>query len=393
MENQTLTIVLIIVAGASNVALFINLANNRHIPGLHKITFGFLFTTVGSLLLTFQEALPLLASVLLANALVLGGRIPILLGLAEFWNQEKSRLPAICAALFVLSLGGIYYYTMIDPVGEWRIRIYTVMMVVVYLCSMFLIANGLRIERRLRPVMSVSSNFGAFLALMLFGFNTVTEFILMVARTGEMVASVDDGTSLLVLGQIFTLAVFAFAIIIMTMEELSVEHKENAIYDPVTTILNHRTFLEVGQRILGVALRYSQPVSLLTIEVDNMDEVVKEHGYKVGNEVLRHFSLLATDRRRNEDVLARSSFKEFRMLLPGVDEAGARVVIEKIRKKLEGAEYIYRGKPLAIRVNIASVTCREEDLNLQQMLQEGEVELYRIKHAGPVTPEASAPIG
>jgi len=393
MENQTLTFVLVVVAGTSNVALFINLANNRHIPGLHKITFGFLFTTVGSLLLTYQEELPLLVSVMLANALVLGGRIPILMGLAEFWNQEKSRLPAICGALFVLSLGAIYYFTMINPVSEWRIRVYALMMVLVYLCSMFLIANGLRIERRLRPVMSVSANFGAFLALMLFGFNTVTEFILMVARTGEMVASVDDGTSLLVLGQIFTLAVFAFAIIIMTMEELSVEHQENSVYDPITTILNHRTFLEVGQRILGVALRYSQPVSLLTIEVVNMDEVVKEHGYKVGNEVLRHFSLLATDRRRNEDVLARSSFKEFRMLLPGVDESGAKVVIEKIRKTLEGEDYLYRGKRLAIRVNIAAVTCREEDLNLQHMLQEGEVELFRVKHKDLATPEASASVG
>jgi hypothetical protein len=30
-------------------------------------------------------------------------------------------------------------------------------------------------------------------------------------------------------------------------------------------------------------------------------------------------------------------------------------------------------------VNIACVTRREEDLNLQQMLQEGEVELFRVK--------------
>ncbi|MEX2468168.1 MAG: GGDEF domain-containing protein, partial [Pseudohongiellaceae bacterium] len=217
--------------------------------------------------------------------------------------------------------------------------------------------------------------------------------ILMIARTGELVTGVDGGTSLLVLGLIFTLAMFAFAIIIMTMEELSVEHKENSLYDPITTILNHRTFLEVGQRIVGVALRYSQPVSLLTIEVENMDEVVKQHGYKAGNEVLRHFSLLASDRRRNEDVLARSSFKEFRMLLPGVDESGARVVIEKVRNALQGEEYIYRGKPLAIKVNIAAVTCREEDLNLQHMLQEGEVELFRVKNKDLVSPQASAAIG
>lgn len=261
----------------------------------------------------------------------------------------------------------------------WRIRIYTLMMVAFSLFNVYLIANGLRIERKLRPVMAISSNFGAFLALMLFSFNAVTEFVLMMVRSGAPLTSPDQGTSFLLLGSIFTMVVFAFAIIIMTMEELSVEHKENSIYDPITTILNHRTFLEVGQRILGVALRYEKPVSMLTIEVANMDEVVKQHGYKVGNEVLRHFSLMASDRRRNEDVLARSSFKEFRLLLPGVDETGAKIVIDKINKILVAEDYIYRGNKLDVELFIASITKRQEELNLQQMMQEGEVELYRVK--------------
>ncbi len=34
-----------------------------------------------------------------------------------------------------------------------------------------------------------------------------------------------------------------------------------------------------------------------------------------------------------------------------------------------------------IKVNVSAITKREEDLDLQQMLQEGEVELYRIKMA------------
>jgi GGDEF domain-containing protein len=55
--------------------------------------------------------------------------------------------------------------------------------------------------------------------------------------------------------------------------------------------------------------------------------------------MLRHFALMATDRRRNEDVLSRTSYKQFRMLLPGVDEEGAKVVVKKIRlsrQRIEG---------------------------------------------------------
>lgn len=379
MENETLYITLNLVATVTSIALFVNWAGNKHIPGLLAIALGFLAMSVGILLLTTQGSLPAWISIVIANSLVMGGRIAIVVGLAAFWNQEKSKVPLICSAIFLVAIGVIIYFSMFENNEAWRIRAYSLMVVILSLANIYIIANGLHIERKLRPVMTVSSNFGAFLALMLFGFNAVTEFILMFVRTGSSLQSVEEGTSFLLLGSIFTLIVLAFAIIIMTMEELNVEHKENSIYDPITTILNHRTFMEVGQRIMGVALRYSKPVSLLTIEVDNMDEIVREHGYKVGNEMLRHFSLMASDRRRNEDVLARSSFREFRMLLPGVDEEGAKIVIEKIRNTLQGEDFIYRGKKMTVNVHIATVTRREEDLNLQQMLQEGEVELFRIK--------------
>jgi len=389
MESQNLAFTLTLVASVSCLAVFVNWASNRHIPGLLVIAVGFLINSLGYVLLSTQGSFDPLLSVVLANILILGGRIPILMGLARFWNQEDSRIPLVALVCFLFAAGAIYYFSAVNDNIVLRIRIYSSLMVLFSLANIYLTINGLRVERRLRPVMSVSSNFGAFLAIMLFGFNAVTEFILMVVRTGDLVAMPDDGLSLLFLGSIFTTVIFAFAIIIMTMEELTVEHKENDIYDPVTAILNYRTFLEVAQRILGVALRYSQPVTLLTIEVENMETITKEHGHKVANDMLRHFAMVTTDRRRHEDILARSSLKEFRMLLPGVDEEGSQVVVDKIRKSLAGEQFKHRGKQLAAEVHIAMVTCREEDLDLQQMLSEGEVELYRIKH--PINP-ASQPV-
>ena len=388
MENETLIITLTLVSIVTSVALFLNWASNKHIPGLLPITLGFIGMSAGILLLTTQGTLTPIVSIIVANGLVMGGRIPILMGLAAFWNQEQSRLPLASSGLFIIAIGVIVYFTLMDDNILWRIRAYSAMVVILSLGNIYIIANGLRMERKLRPVTTISSNFGAFLALILFGFNAATEIILMTLRTGVSLDAPDQATSFLLLGSIFTLIVFAFAVIIMTMEELNVEHKENAIYDPITTILNQRAFVEVGQRIMGVALRYSKPVSLLTIEVDNMDEIVRQHGYKVGNEMLRHFSMMAADRRRHEDVLARSSFKEFRMLLPGVDEEGAKVVIEKVKNTLAAQDFVYQGKKLIMEFNIAAVTRREEDLNLQDMMQEGEVELFRVKQAKLTTPQS-----
>jgi diguanylate cyclase (GGDEF)-like protein len=390
MESQSLLLTLTLVAGISCLAVFINWASNRHIPGLQAIAFGFLINNLGFVLLSTQGMLTPLLSIVLAYILILAGRIPVLAGLARFWGQEKSRLPLISVGLFLLTAAAIIWFTSFNSDPIWRIRIYSSLMVFFSLANISLILNGLRVQRRLRPVMSASSNFGAFLAIMLFGFNAVTEFILMIVRTGELATRPEDGLALLLLGSIFTTVVFAFAIIIMTMEELTVEHKENAVFDPVTTILNQRSFMEVGQRILGVALRYSQPVTLLSIEVENMDEVVKKHGYKIANEMLKHFSLVTTDRRRHEDILARSGQNRFMMLLPGVDEEGARVVSTKIKNSLSSAAFEYRGESIDVQVSIAPITCREEDLDLQQMLQEGEVELFRLRNQIGMTQPAPA---
>ncbi|MFT7471246.1 MAG: diguanylate cyclase (GGDEF)-like protein [Kiritimatiellia bacterium] len=379
MENQTLTIALGLVAMVTGIALLANWASNRQIPGLLGIAAGYMATCVGVLLASMQGILPSVISIFLANALIMGGRIPVLFGLANFWNQENTKLPYFCIIWFVGSMAGFYYFTFIDESILWRIRIYTVMMVIFSASIVYVLAKGLKIEKKLRPVMAINTTFGAFLLITLSLFNAVTEFTLMFFRSGEAINSTEDATALFLLGSLVTMTIFAISIIIMTMEELKVEYQEDAIFDPITTILNERTFIEVCNRVLGVALRYTKPVSMLTLELTNIDDIIKKHGVKVGNAMLRHFALMTTDRRRNEDVLARSSYKQFRMLLPGVDEEGSKVVIKKIEEAVAGEEYVYRGHSLKAEFLICAITKREEDLHLQQMLQEGEVGLIRTK--------------
>lgn len=379
MDPSTLIVTLALVATICSVALFANWYSNRLVPGLLSIAMGFAMTAVGIMLLSTQDTLPPTISVLLSNSMIMGGRIPILIGLAAFWNQEKSQIPLFCGVWLIGSIVGFYYFTLVDDSVIWRIRIYTSMIFISCCAAVYILVKGLKIERRLRPVMAITTNYGAYGLIGLFIFNATYEAILGLTRPGIPLTDSDGGTALLLLSALATVLIIALAVIIMTMEELSVEYKENAIFDPITTILNHRTFLEVSNRVLGVALRYSKPVSMLTIEVTNLDEIAQQFGARIANELLRHFSLMATDRRRNEDVLARSGFNQFHMLLPGVDEAGAAVVMSKIRQAVMAEDFIYRGNALEINMVIASITKREEDLNLQQMLQESELSLFRAK--------------
>lgn len=385
MDNLNLAIAMSMVSLVSALALLANWASNKQIPGLLRIALGYIATCIGILLVSFQGTLPPILSIVIANALIMGGQISVLSGLANFWNQETTKLPLLCSIWLVGTLGGLYYFTFMDESTLWRIRLFSVMMIILSASAVYVLAKGIRIERKLRPVMAINTNFGAYLLLTLSVFNAISEFFFMIFRGEQPLSSSEEATTAFLLGAIVNVMIFTIGVLIMTMEELKVEYQENAIFDPITTILNERTFIEVCNRVLGVALRYTKPVSMLTIEITNLDDIINQHGTKVGNALLRHFALMATDRRRNEDVLARSSYNEFRMLLPGVDEAGSQVVIQKIENAVIGEEYVYRGNSLRAEFLISAVTKREEDLHLQQMLQEGEVELFRMKQPPQVS--------
>jgi diguanylate cyclase (GGDEF)-like protein len=383
LDNPTLVIAIALVTLLASSALFVNWAANRHVPGLFKIAVGYFINAAGLILLSQQGYIDPVFSILLANMMTFGGRITSLVGLAEYWNQEDSRLPQVCMAIMVLVLVGYAYFTFIVDSLGWRIALYTPFNVFLHLATVAVLVKGINIERKLRPVMSAGTHYGAYMLIALMVVDAVGESVLAFLRTGDTLFAPDAGTSLLFLGVIFTVVIFPFSIIIMTMEELKVEYAENSIYDPVTTIFNQRLFLEVGQRVIGAALRYDRPVSLLTMEVINMNQIVEQHGHRAGNKLLRHFSLLASDDRRHEDMLARTSFKDFRMLLPGVEEVGARVVAEKIYQANESKAFVVEGEKINIEIVVSAITRRGEDLDLQRLLLDGELELDFVK-AGKV---------
>ena len=100
--------------------------------------------------------------------------------------------------------------------------------------------------------MAINTTIAAFLLLTLSTFNAVIELALIFFRDGGPLNSSEEATALFLLS----------AIVTMTMEELKVEYQENVIFDPTTTILNERTFIEACNRVLGVALRYFALMSI-----------------------------------------------------------------------------------------------------------------------------------
>ena len=67
-----------------------------------------------------------------------------------------------------------------------------------------------KIERKLRPVMAITTSFGAFILITLFSFNAVSDLILILFRGPETIATATQENSILLIGSIVALAILAF---------------------------------------------------------------------------------------------------------------------------------------------------------------------------------------
>ena len=81
--------------------------------------------------------------------------------------------------------------------------------------------------------------------------------------------------------------------------------------DPLTGLANRRKSQEVLERLVRMASRYHQPLSLGVVDLDRFKQVNDRHGHAVGDAVLRRLGELLRQAFRGEDVAARWGGEEF----------------------------------------------------------------------------------
>ena len=149
-----------------------------------------------------------------------------------------------------------------------------------------------------------------------------------------------------------------------------------SICDELTGLYNRR-FLEksVKDRFAEgtVGLR---SVSLLMIDLDKIHAINEQYGVKVGDLVVIAAANVLRASTRPGDICARLSGDEFAVLLPDTDAARARIVAERIRRKLTVQKIAVPKKPdgtgqsevcISTSIGIASAPAHAgtwEELNL-----------------------------
>jgi diguanylate cyclase (GGDEF)-like protein len=123
------------------------------------------------------------------------------------------------------------------------------------------------------------------------------------------------------------------------LEEKQKELEERSVTDGLTGLKNRRFFDERIVEEYRRAQRYSDPVSLMMIDLDHFKNVNDRHGHPVGDLVLREAAQLIRRSIRDPDICARYGGEEFAVILPKTHLSGALVVAERVWRELGARAY------------------------------------------------------
>jgi diguanylate cyclase (GGDEF)-like protein len=158
--------------------------------------------------------------------------------------------------------------------------------------------------------------------------------------------------------------------------------RELSSHDPLTGTLNARAFYEDSDLVARQAVRSGTRFSVLFIDIDHFKLINDRHGHEVGDIVLKEVASCLTRNIRETDLLGRIGGEEFLLLLSDTDLAGAKLLAEKLRQKIEELMPSTGATGIPITASIGIAVSRAEHDTIASLKQEADQAMYQAKANG-----------
>jgi diguanylate cyclase (GGDEF)-like protein len=166
-----------------------------------------------------------------------------------------------------------------------------------------------------------------------------------------------------------------------------------SITDPLTGLVNRRYLEERLQEELERSKRHRFAMSFMMVDIDDFKNYNDTHGHQAGDLALEMTAQCLKTALRSADVAARYGGEEFSILLPQTSLSEARVIAERIRRRIERTQFPHgKNQPLgAVTVSIGISSFGPEADTPTSVIYAADRALYVAKSRGKNCCEAFEP--
>jgi len=151
--------------------------------------------------------------------------------------------------------------------------------------------------------------------------------------------------------------------------------------DHLTQLSNRRDMME---KIHYEQVRFQRnvvPFSLSLGDLDGFKKINDIYGHEAGDETLVQIADIMKKTTREQDIVSRWGGEEFMLLYPKTDSKGAKIITDKIRRKIEKTDFYYEDHIFHITITFGIATYNKV-IDIDTCIRKADEALYRGKRSG-----------
>ena len=159
------------------------------------------------------------------------------------------------------------------------------------------------------------------------------------------------------------------------------EQRKKAMHDALTGLPNRESYQQRLEQEVQRIKRYGGKLSLMVCDVDLFKRINDSYGHLAGDKVLKIIAKSLQKNLRDSDFIARFGGEEFVALMPETTTSEAKVVAEKLRKKIEESPFNFKKEPVQITVSFGISELAEGE-SIEEVFARADKALYKAKENG-----------
>ncbi|WP_456380560.1 GGDEF domain-containing protein [Hydrogenimonas sp.] len=152
------------------------------------------------------------------------------------------------------------------------------------------------------------------------------------------------------------------------LESLNEEIKAARSLDEITGAYNYPFFVRMANVQIKLARRHRWPVTLLIVDIDQLEKINLRYSFKMGDAVLKHLTESIQSVLRSSDITGRFGGSGIFVLLPECDIENIPTVYERIEQRIRHSPLKQGEKQIDYRRTAGAVTMYGIQIHLNRML-------------------------